>query len=168
MRTGRPKNTKAQNITSFWSRVRIVPGNANECWNWVGWVQKNGYGKFCEGHNKYYLPHRYAYTLKNGPIPKGLLVCHRCDNRLCCNPNHLFLGTHKDNSQDSIAKGRWLAGSRSPTAKLTDAQYAEIKRRYVPRRGVRTLAREFGIDPKYVWAIGHNKARGKRRQPIKA
>lgn len=154
---GRPKNTREQNIAAFWKRVKV--GTANECWPWLAWIQTNGYGKFCEAHSNYHLPHRYAYALKHGEIPKGLLVCHKCDNRKCCNPDHLFLGTHKDNTQDSISKGRWLTGSRSPSAKLTDAQFDEIKRRYVPRRGVKKLADEFGIDPKYVWAIGHGKAR---------
>lgn len=89
-----------------------------------------------------------------------MLVCHKCDNRKCVNPNHLFLGTHRDNTWDSVKKGRWLSGDKSPNAKLTESQIDEIKKSYVPRKGVHALARRYGIDPKYVWAIAHDKARG--------
>lgn len=159
----RPKNTKAQNLVSFWSRVDRR--GKHECWNWTGWIQKfpigrgGGYGKFCCGHNEFYLAHRFAWELENGPIPNGLCVCHKCDNRKCCNPNHLFLGTHKQNKEDAVQKGLVPSGERSPTAKLSDKQFSEIESRYRPRKGVTQLAEEFGIDPKYVWAIGHHRAR---------
>jgi hypothetical protein len=159
----RPRNTEAQNIAAFWARVdRRGP---DDCWNWTGWIQKlpkgsgGGYGKFSLGHNTYWLPHRFVWTLINGPIPEGLLICHKCDNRRCCNPRHLFLGTHKDNTADSIQKGRWLRGDRSPSKKLKDREVLEIRRRYRARRGVGALAREFGITVKYLWAICHHKAR---------
>lgn len=150
-------------IESFWNRVdRRTP---SECWNWIGWIQKlpttkgGGYGKFSVNHTKTVLPHRFAWEVAHGSIPPGLLVCHKCDNRACCNPDHLFLGTHKDNTQDSIKKRRWPVGEKSPQAKLTDAQVAEIRKSYKPRRGVGKLAKKYGIDPKYVWAITHNKVR---------
>lgn len=160
---GRRHHTFEQTVASFWKRVERR--QENECWNWIGWIQRQpkgsggGYGKFAVGHKKTVLPHRFAYEITRGPIPGGMLVCHACDNRACCNPRHLFLGTHKDNTQDSMRKGRWLMGERSPTAKLTDAQIVEIRQRYIPRHGVGKLASEFQIDPKYVWAIGHYKTR---------
>jgi len=160
---GRPKMTQEQNREAFWKKVD--KRGDDECWNWKGWIQSGtmstggGYGKFCEGHNKFYLPHRYSWMITKGPIPEGMLVCHKCDNRACCNPNHLFLGTHKDNSQDCIKKGRWPSGDRSVNAKITQIQAEEIKKRYIPRKNSGELAKEFGIDPKYVWALAHNKAR---------
>lgn len=139
-------------VKSFWKKVE--KGKRSECWKWIGWVQKNGYGKYCYGHNKYYLPHRFAYMQTKGEIPKGLLVCHKCDNRLCCNPNHFFIGTHKDNSQDAVKKGRW----NSPKT-YTDTQVLEVRKRYVKSRGVGKLAAELKMNPKYVWAIGNGKTR---------
>lgn len=74
----------------------------DDCWIWIG-------GKMCKGRYgsyKSFSSHRYSYELFNGKISKGLCVCHVCDNGLCVNPKHLFLGTHKDNMQDMFRKGR--------------------------------------------------------------
>lgn len=81
------------------------------CIEWTGaTVKSNGYehhryGRHTSGGKKR-LAHRVAYERANGPIPQGLEICHTCDNPLCCNPDHLFLGTHRDNMQDAIRKGR--------------------------------------------------------------
>lgn len=79
------------------------------CWNWLGNTHENGYGVLDVSHNKRrskLFTHRVAYYLHFGKDPQDELVCHRCDNRLCCNPNHLFLSTYGGNHVDALKKGR--------------------------------------------------------------
>jgi len=93
----------------FWNRVDVRE-DKNSCWEWLGPKQFNRgrvrIGSQVDDTRKLILPHRIAYELTYGPIPKGLFVCHHCDNPPCCNPIHLFLGTQRDNMQDAVRKGR--------------------------------------------------------------
>lgn len=136
----------------LWRRVRI--GAEAECWEWQGYVHTAGYGQMGRGGKREGLvfTHRAAWEATHGPIPGGLFVCHRCDNRRCCNPAHLFLGTPADNAADMAAKGRGRGaeGLANANAKLTPTQVAEIRRRYRPGTTVCELAAEFGISPQYV------------------
>lgn len=95
----------------FWEKVdRRGP---DECWEWKDSLGTTGYGQFCtyDGQRNHTLKaHRVAYELTNGQIPDGLCVLHRCDNRRCVNPFHLFLGTRGDNWNDMISKGRGTLG----------------------------------------------------------
>lgn len=89
-------------IDRFWSRVNR--GHPDHCWTWEG-LKSKGYGYLC--HEGIYIrAHRLSYEIHNGEIPKGLLICHHCDEPSCVNPVHLFLGTNRDNMIDALRKGR--------------------------------------------------------------
>lgn len=97
----------------FWAKVDKTPGQGRngDCWAWIGAKNKRGYGIFNKGKTalkkSVVLPaHRMAYEIHMGVSAADLLVCHKCDNPSCVNPEHFFLGTHKDNAQDMSAKGR--------------------------------------------------------------
>lgn len=133
-------------------RFSAHAGQADEngCIPWTGYLDKDGYGNIClvgtgRQHGR---AHRYAYERATGqPIPDGMVVCHRCDNRYCVNPEHLFLGTPNDNTADMVAKGRNRFGEKSIHAKLTEESVRTIVRRY--RAGgitQRELAHEYGVD----------------------
>lgn len=100
----------------FWARMTRT---ASGCWEYVGYHDGHGYGRVTIGQ-KVYSAHRLAYTLTHGEIPKReapnfLEVCHRCDNPPCCNPDHLFLGTHRENILDMHRKGRWTNSYKRQT-----------------------------------------------------
>jgi len=113
-----------------------------------GCKDKNGYGwQRALGERK---AHRVAYAKANGPIPRGMLVCHRCDNPRCVNPDHLFLGTNQDNVDDMMQKGRYRfvghsqKGEKNGNSRLTQEQVDDIRSRY--KRGMGPLlAKEFGV-----------------------
>lgn len=92
------------------SRVNI---KKNGCWEWQRALTKSGYG-VASVNRKYIRAHRLAYLAFIGEIPFGKLVCHKCDNTKCCNPDHLFLGTNYENTQDMIKKGRRKIGHKFP------------------------------------------------------
>jgi len=130
---GKVKKVWKNSPENFWSQVS--PPTTTGCREWLGMVTKHGYGRV-SWHGKKRLSHRVAFHIHGvlvnleGP----LCVLHRCDNRLCCNPEHLFLGTKKDNTQDAMSKGRQILphakGEKSGNAKLTNAQAEEIRQLY--------------------------------------
>ena len=140
----------------FWGEVD-TSGGPDACWPWAGALGANGgYGRFRPDRGVEFRAHVFAYEHANGEVPKGKVVCHSCDNPPCCNPKHLFAGTHGDNVADKVAKGRQRRGMTSPGAKLTDERVREIRQRYVarhPANGAAAMAREFGVDRSVVSEI---------------
>ena len=107
----------------FWQKV----DKSADCWEWSASRNRFGYGKFGVG-NKIKKAHRVAYELEIGSIPKGMCVLHKCDNRACVNPDHLWIGTQGDNIRDMWAKGRAnMNGIRNPRAKLCELDVWLIK-----------------------------------------
>jgi len=136
--------------------LAYVEKTSNGCWEWKGATLRGGYGNMgVNGKTK--QTHRLSYELFVGKIPKGLLVCHKCDNPLCCNPEHLFLGTHKTNAEDRVNKNRSSVGEDFPKSKLKEKEVLEI-RRYL-RNGIthRTLAKMFRVGKTCISYIAEGK-----------
>jgi hypothetical protein len=134
----------------FWEKVDVR--SADECWPWLASTKQGGYGKLGSGDGRILLAHRVSLHLTNGPVPDGMVVCHRCDNPGCVNPAHLFIGTQADNIWDMHAKGRGNPprGCQHPNARLTDDIVADIR---ADSRSNRQLAREYGIGKSTVGMI---------------
>jgi len=132
------------------------------CWLWNRSLVNYGYGVYRSG-DKMVRPHRFSWEKFNGEILNGLLVCHKCDVRSCVNPNHLFLGTHKDNLQDMYKKGRRKAshGEKHYRSKLKDSQIQEIKELYSRGRtkfNQRELSEIYKIERSVISRIVNGKA----------
>ena len=123
------------------------------CWVWDGYIEPAGYAHPpAVSWTKSRRLHRQVMALLHGPIEPGLDVCHRCDNRACYRPSHLFLGTRLDNMRDMAEKGRGYstANERSHVYKLTNAEVAEIRRLSAEGWSDRDLANRFGCHQSYI------------------
>ncbi len=134
------------------------------CWRWLGWLS-NGYGRAWVA-GRQMMMHRASWLLYRGPIPDGMYVCHHCDNPPCCNPDHLFVGTARDNFRDAVAKGRHPGRFLKPggagvrrVRKLTDQQVLFIASSTAPGRA---LAKMFGVGDATISRI----RRGQRKQIV--
>lgn len=156
----------------FWAKVAVT--KPDECWRWTAKTNNMGYGQIRtrEGErHTFSLAHRVAYELANGNLHPSDCVLHRCDNPICVNPAHLFLGTKADNVADMVAKGRAgfqvkpesyrggkpprYIGEAHPRARLTEA---DVRRIRADPRGTRALAKEIGVSRDAVRAarLGRN------------
>lgn len=146
-------HTAEQRTAAFWSRVsRSTP---DECWLWIGGIGTDGYGVFSnKGHSTH--ASRAAWIFTNGAVQNKLSVLHKCDNPLCCNPSHLFLGTQRDNIADMNNKGRAvvLHGEQDPKSKLTEDQVRQIRQLYRPRVVSQfKLAAMFGVSRTAIQSV---------------
>ncbi len=149
----------------LWPRIAV--NNADDCWEWTGYRLPSGYGQSSVSGVLFYA-HRAAWEHAKGPIPPGLFVCHRCDNPPCCNPAHLFLGTHRDNMADMSAKGRKMGsrsklknvpkfrGERNPKAKLSWLAVSDIRTQRNAGKKLAELALAFGVDQSTISKVVNN------------
>ena len=141
----------------FWPRVSF--GGKRDCWNWHGLLDGGGYGRFFLFGRKMIGAHRMSWILENGEVHAGLFVLHHCDNKLCCNPHHLWLGTLNDNNQDMVRKGRQACGETHGRAKLSDADVEVLRQRRKNGDTLRVLAENYGILEKSVCRIARGHVR---------
>lgn len=139
--------------TKWWIQYWVETDPKSGCWIWERYKDPHGYGRTSE-NNHPVLVHRLAWMLWRGEVPKGMFVCHKCDNPSCVNPNHLFLGTAKDNNADRTSKGRSMPsgvrGEQHGMSAITEEQARSI----FNEPGIqRDIAKKFGITQHAVWCI---------------
>lgn len=140
-----PVKFTPEQIARFWGKVKKTDGDS--CWEWQGCLSTNtGYGNLTI-ERKSRSSHRVSFEMNHHAIPPKMCVCHRCDNRKCIRPDHLFLGTHADNMQDQRLKGRGPQGEKNGGAKLNWQLVAEIRELGPKTKGAhRKLGRAFGVS----------------------
>lgn len=143
-----------------------VEKRTSGCWEWtgtkikVGKSGRGGYGTIGLGSallGKGYV-HRVSYEIHRGEIPDGMFVLHRCDNRICVNPDHLFLGTAKANAVDAVSKRRMAVGERNGASKLTGTDIEDIRRRLVAGETQASIAVCFDVSQSLISHISSRKA----------
>ena len=156
---------KRKTFSDVWDL--IAQKSEDECWEWQGCKNSTGYGSMMV-RQKTYSAHRIVFALSNpglisieAPSDKKLkqFILHKCDNRLCCNPKHMFLGNYDDNNKDAKAKGRSNApkGANHKKAKLTQEQADMIRKIYVPDLTFVEIGKMFNIHANNVSRIVRNK-----------
>ena len=166
-------------LDRFWNKANKdgpVPSHCPElgpCWVWTAHIDRLGYGWFQSARRKSELAHRVAWRITNGTILDGIKCCHKCDNRSCVNPDHLFLGTQADNMRDAANKKRMASGDRSgsrlhpesrprgentPCAKLRDEDIPVIRALVANGKSQRSVARRFGVHHGIIGGIIRRKA----------
>ena len=147
-------------VDDFWKKV----DKSDDCWEWIGYREKSNYGRVSFRGNNKVLAHRASWILTNGDIPDGLCVLHECDNPPCVNPNHLFLGTHKDNARDRDEKGRGalpkIKGSKHWNAKFHESDVRVIKELLSVRCKQKAIAWLFDVGDMQISNIKHGRIWG--------
>lgn len=140
----------ARFVEAFWEKVD--KRGPDECWLWKGAKQRAGYGHFRTPEGKTITSSRFAWVLANGAIPDGMHALHRCDNRACVNPAHIFLGSHTQNMADCKAKGRHTKGEQTKRNKITERQARDVLAQK-GRAKADELAHTLGVTPGAIHAI---------------
>lgn len=128
-------------------KIVVVPSG---CWEWRGARNSAGYGTVNLQGKSHFL-HRLMYTVYYGAIPPKMFVMHSCDNKKCCNPKHLSVGSHAENMQDMVRKGRSGLGAKNSMARLTEAQVVAIRAakaaaKGAPHWGNGRFAKKYGVN----------------------
>ncbi len=132
---------------------RIDKKSDNECWEWMGPITGRGYGSISIDCKECAV-HRLVYELIIGFIPNGLCVLHHCDNKKCCNPSHLWLGTNQDNVNDRDNKQRQCLGEKNGQAKLNQNDVRDIRRIYDGKINTFTiLGKKYGVHISTIKSI---------------
>jgi hypothetical protein len=147
------ENEKKERMKSFFFNKVI---QKEGCWGWIGGLDKNGY-PYIYGGKGPYKAHRLSYEIHKGLIPEKMRVCHKCDNPTCTNPEHLFLGTSKENTQDSISKGRFIKGEKVHCSKLKEDEVKEIKKMLDLGVTCAYLSRKYKVHYMTIKCIEKNK-----------
>ncbi len=121
---------------------RIWPEPNSGCFLWLGAHNGKGYSQI-KIRGKRFFVHRLVYQLTKGAIPSGMVVMHKCDNPACCNPNHLTIGTPKDNTRDAVRKGRMAFGQRHYHSVFTEDDVREIRQSSEPTA---SLMKRYGVS----------------------
>jgi len=143
-----------KDIKRFYSKLSIQDNNG--CINWIGPLRGKGYGYMNIDRSKI-KSNRIAWQIKNGPIPKGKLVLHKCDNPKCCNPDHLYLGNFGDNMTDRCSRTTVRMGR---VTDLTEHDINRITELYKNGKTQKSIAKELGFTQSYISML-INKQRGK-------
>ncbi len=139
---------------------KLLKNSITGCWNWQGNLNGSGYGRITVD-GKRHAAHRFSWILNIGNIPEELCVLHKCDNRLCVNPDHLFLGTKKDNSIDCYNKGRSkcnsnlkkIIGIQNGSARITENDVSRIRHLYSEGVSQTEIAKQFSVARATIWRI---------------
>src|SRR5437870_4769134 len=133
-------------IQKFWLKIdrSLGLGPNGDCWHWIGGLTSQGYGNFMVGRRNV-KSHRLAFFLVTGKW-STLFLCHKCDNPICCNPDHFFEGTHRNNEDDKVAKCRQLRGEQNAGARLTSDQVLAIREAYKHGDSQKCLGSRYGVS----------------------
>ncbi len=141
--SGKKGSKWGNNQEKFLKIIDSIPVDKNGCKLWIQGIDKDGYGYYTI-KGKMYIAHRFLYGILNPGDYQGLVVMHSCDNRACCNIDHLSIGTQSENTLDMVKKFRNVKGSGVGTSKLTEKQVEEIRSKY-PEKSTPKLAKEYGV-----------------------